>query len=205
MKQLSLLAILTTASSLASAQPDPAPDATPPALEAPPAIHAERPAVDEGKRFTVMWAPLRLIIPLVELTVEYRVRDQLGIVATIGAGRRTIEIGGTQVAGTELEAGLQVRYYVLRAFSGLHLGAEVLDEYVTFDEPLPPNVLGAAAGGVTAGAFVGYKVLTRIGFTFEAQLGARYLVIDPPATGMSPGRLEERWLPLLHLNVGWTF
>ena len=154
-----------------------------------------------------MWAPLRLIVPLVELTAEYRVLDHLGVAILVGGGKRDVETGGMTIRGTELEGGAQIRYYPLRAFSGLHVGGEVLDEYVRFEEPLPQNVVGVAAGGVTAGAFAGYKMLRPSGFTFEAQLGARYLVVEPPFTGQMPaGALPgSRWLPLLHLNVGWSF
>jgi hypothetical protein len=160
-----------------------------------------------GERITVMWAPLRLIVPLVEVTAEYRVRDHLGVSVTLGAGKRTVEATGTEISGTEIEGGLQVRYYILRPFSGLQVGAEVLDEYVRFKEPLPMNVAAVAAGGVTVGPFVGWKLLSGSGFSFEAQLGARYVVVDPPVTGMAGGAppIDSRWLPLLHLNAGWSF
>src|SRR2546427_181396 len=83
-------------------------------------------------------------------------------------------------------------------------GAEFLSEYVKFDEPLPANVVGIAAGGGTLGPFVGYKVASNIGFTFEAQLGGRYLVLAPPATGSGPAQndIGQRWEPLLHINIG---
>lgn len=38
------------------------------------------------KKITVLFAPLRLIIPLVEFTAEYRVADKLGVSITLGAG-----------------------------------------------------------------------------------------------------------------------
>lgn len=158
-------------------------------------------------RVTVMWAPLRTIIPLLEFTFEYRVMPKLGISLTLGAGTRTLETAGTEVSGREIEVGGQVRYYVLGDFRhGMQLGVEALEEYVKFDD-LPAGV-GAAAGGFTVGPFLGYKVATGLGFTFEAQLGARYVVIEPEAQGGvgSPGfSEEEKWLPLLHLNIGWSF
>jgi len=166
------------------------------------------PAPPDDRRLTLMWAPIRLIAPLVELTAEYRVADKLGVMLELGGGQRTLTTGMTDFTGREYEVGAQARYYVLGSFThGMQLGAEVLDEYVTFQEPLPPGVVGAAAGGVTAGAFAGYKIATRVGFTFEAQLGARYLVVDPPVTGMGTPAIDstQKWLPLLHLNVGWTF
>lgn len=152
-----------------------------------------------------MWAPIRAIIPVAEFTGELRVHDRVGAVALLGGGRRTIESGTTKVTGTELEFGAQGRFYLLAPFESLHVALEVLDEYVTFDEPLPAGVAGVAAGGVTAGALVGYKLVTGVGFTFEAQLGARYLIVEPTVTGMGDPMIDGRWLPLLHLNVGWTF
>jgi hypothetical protein len=191
----SLLALLVLGSTtLAHAQPDTA-------------APLPAPAHPAAKRVTIMWAPLRLIVPLVEFTAEVRVRDHLGVSITAGAGKRSIESGGTKVSGTELEGGAQVRYYILKAFSGLHVGGEVLDEYVKFDEPLPMNIAAVAAGGVTVGPFAGYKLVTHAGFSFEAQLGARYLVVDPHVTGMATGAppIDKRWMPLLHLNAGWSF
>jgi hypothetical protein len=185
------LVILATAS--AAAQPE-----TP---------SAERDAPDD-RRLTIMWAPIRAIIPLVEVTAEYRAADKIGVMLELGGGRRTISNGMTDITGTEYEAGAQARYYVFGSFTrGWQIGAEVLDEYVAFHEPLPPGVVAAAAGGVTAGAFGGYKIATRVGFTFEAQLGARYLVMDPHVTGTGMPTVDSsaKLLPLLHINVGWTF
>ena len=165
-------------------------------------------AAKPGPKLTVMWAPLRLIVPLVEFTAEYRVLDKLGVSLTVGAGKRTVESSGDKASGTEIEGGAQVRYYVIGDFDhGMELGVEALEEYVKFDEPLPAGVIAVAAGGFTVGPFVGYKVATGAGFTFEAQLGARYLVVEPAVQGASGASFGDvdKWLPLLHLNIGWSF
>jgi hypothetical protein len=183
---------------IAHAQPEPETPAPAPAVTHDLATH----------RFTVMWAPLRLIIPVGEVTAELRVHDKVGVSLTLGGGQRNVAANGMEVKGTEIEGGAQVRYYLVGNFShGMEVGAELLDEYVTFQEPLPANVVAVAAGGVTVGPFVGYKIATHSGFTFEGQLGARYLAVDPPVTGSSTvmPMVQQRWLPLLHLNVGWSF
>ncbi len=167
---------------------------------------AEQPK--DGRRLTLMWAPIRLVIPVVEVTGEYRLADKLGLMLELGGGQRSVTSGNAEATGTEYEVGAQVHYYLLGSFTrGLEIGAEVLDEYVKFHEPLPAGIVGVAAGGITAGAFVGYKVAMRVGFTFEAQLGARYLVADPPVTGVGTPTLDtsDKLLPLLHINIGWTF
>lgn len=156
---------------------------------------------------TVMWAPLRLVVPLGELTAEYRVQDKVGVSGTFGGGKRTISANSMDVSGTEIEGGAQARYYVLGSFrKGMELGAEALYEYVHFQEPFPQGVVAAAAGGLTIGPFIGYKIIGTSGFTFEGQIGARYLAMDPTVQGsaMIPQNID-RWLPLLHLNVGWSF
>ncbi len=183
---------------------EPAPGA--PAMLPPPS-ETPAPPPNKGHKISVLFAPLRLIVPLVEFTAEYRVANKIGVSVTLGAGQREVSGVGTNVTGTELEGGLQGRYYVIGDFDhGMELGAELLEEYVKFDD-IPPNV-AVAAGGLTLGAFIGYKIATNVGFTFEAQLGARYLVVEPAAQGdttLGSPSLDEKWLPLLHLNVGWSF
>ena len=165
------------------------------------------PKPKDDRALTIMWAPIRLIVPLAEFTAEYRLADKFGVSLQLGAGRRTLTLDMTDVPGFEFEVGAQGRYYLFGSFThGMALGAEVLEEHVKFDEPLPANIVAAAAGGATAGAFAGYKIATRFGFTFEGQLGARYLVVEPAVTGMGKPMLDQsRWMPLLHLNIGWTF
>lgn len=158
-------------------------------------------------KISITMAPILLGLPLIELTAEYRVARKIGVSITVGAGKRSIEGSfGAKANGTEIEAGAQFRYYAIGSFRhGMEVGVQLLEEYVKFDEPLPANIVGVAAGGFTAGGFLGYKIATGIGFTFEAQLGARYLVVEPTVQGSGSFDGIEKWQPLLHLNVGWSF
>jgi hypothetical protein len=218
-----VVAALLGWSSVAAAQSDAEPPAPAPAegapAEPPPPLATAammnplpQPTVEPskpGKKISVTWAPILLVAPVVELTAEYRVANKLGVSITVGAGKRTIEdeMFG-DATGTEIEGGAQVRYYLIGDFDhGMELGVQALEEYVKFDEPLPPNVIAVAAGGFTVGGFLGYKIATRVGFTFEAQLGARYLVVEPAVQGSSAASFGDikKWQPLLHLNIGWSF
>jgi hypothetical protein len=129
-----------------------------------------------------------------------------------GAGRRKVTASsgfGTNISvpGNEIEGGVQARYYaVRRGAHALQFGVEFMYERVKFDEPLPPGIFAAAAGGGTLGPFIGYKLVTGVGFSFEAQMGARYLVMDPAVTGDATlVQIESSWGPFLHLNAGWSF
>lgn len=144
-------------------------------------------------------SPIHLIFPVVELTVELRAHDKVGVAAIIGAGQVTPEDGGEPVGVFEL--GAQGRYYVLGARRHrVNLGLEVL--YIRAD---------AAQGGVTAtgdgfsiGPFAGYKYTADIGFTFDAQLGvARTGYGARASTGETQS--DAKTSPLLNLNVGWSF
>ena len=184
---------------------DPPPPATSAMINPPPQNNPVE-AKPRGKTISVTWAPILLVVPLIELTAEYRVADKLGVSITVGAGKRTITSGSDEATGTEIEGGAQVRYYLIGDFDhGMEAGVQALEEHVTFEEPLPAGVVGVAAGGFTVGAFLGYKIATGIGFTFEAQLGARYLVVEPAVQGTGSFGDIQKWQPLLHLNIGWSF
>ncbi len=200
-----VVAALVGWSSVAGAQPAAEPVAPAVIAPVPPPIVEEKPKLP---RISITWAPILVVVPLIELTAEYRVADKLGVSITLGAGKRSLDDrpGENIASGPEIEAGLQVRYYAIGNFRhGMEVGLQALEEYVRFDD-LPPGV-SAAAGGFTVGPFLGYKIATRVGFTFEAQLGARYLVIEPGVQGETGGPTPDfdKWLPLLHLNIGWSF
>jgi len=85
-------------------QPEPSPAPAPTVVPMPEPVPAPAPppAPDAGHRITLMWAPLRLVVPLVELTGEYRVKDKLGVSVTVGFGNRTVESSsGEEASGTE--------------------------------------------------------------------------------------------------------
>jgi hypothetical protein len=97
--------------------------------------------------------------------------------------------------------------YPLRDFSSLQLGAEVLYLHVSTNR-FEGATVEAAAGGVALGPFIGYKLITAIGFTFFAQGGFEYLAARAEATdsqGNTDHNEQAAFIPLLNLNVGWSF
>src|SRR5688572_21927198 len=98
-----IIALLLATTAVSHAQPP----------EAAPQVTA---AAKSSERVTVMWAPIRLVVPLVEITGELRVRDHIGAVLILGGGKRDLQIDDMTIPGTELEIGAQLRYYPLHAF-----------------------------------------------------------------------------------------
>jgi hypothetical protein len=155
-------------------------------------------------------SPIHLISPIVELTGEYRVADNLGVAAVLGGGRVSAKStsGAITATGSAFEIGAQARYYVLGSFiHGMQLGAEVLYARVSLDSG--SSSIAAAGDGLELAPFIGYKIASNIGFTFDAQLGYGYLLgsasANDSSTGASESASASTGMVLLNLNVGWSF
>jgi hypothetical protein len=182
---------------------------TPPPLATPPQYYRPPPVVVATPprplpTATITFAPILLIAPVFELTAELRAGERVGIAVIGGAG--SIKDRETDVKFSVYEAGGQLRYYVLGDFRrGLELGLEALYLHVSGSK-------GTTTGngeGLAVGPFIGYKLGTDVGFVFEAQLGIQRAGIaaeaHDSASGTSDSGSTDRWLPLLNLNVGWSF
>ncbi|MFZ5896516.1 MAG: hypothetical protein ACOY0T_36010 [Myxococcota bacterium] len=105
-----------------------------------------------------------------------------------------------------MEFGGQFAGY-LRDFSGGHIGVEVMWMHVN-SKTFQGEQIEADAGGLAVGPFIGYKVLTEVGFTFVVQGGIQYVAVKgklSDAQGNSARSEAEELIPLLNLNLGWSF
>jgi hypothetical protein len=160
-------------------------------------------AAEELPRMAFTISPLHLTLPMGELTGEVRALDQLGVGAVAGWGRIKDKESATTFNAIEL--GAQVRYYVVGDFRhGMQLGVEGI--YLNLGGG--KDSISATVDGFAVGPFVGYKYTASVGFTFDAQLGAERVVFHASAhdtTGASASDSTKDWIPLLNLNVGWSF
>ena len=189
----SLLLFVALAARAAPALADPAP---PPAPTAP---------ASPAHLVSITFSPVHLALPIFEVTGEIRDGDSFGFALILGGG----EVQGLGA----FEVGAQARFYALGDFEGgLQIGAEVL--YLHLDGGLGSTnstSLSGSGTGAAIGAFVGYKTILAIGLTFEAQGGAEVVNADASAsatsaTGSSTATASDvRVIPLLNLNVGWSF
>jgi len=170
---------------------DSTPTPPPPAPDAPftQKVHTE----NVQHRVSMTLSPLLLILPIVQVTGEFRVSDKMGVAAVFGLG--------SVLSFFTVQLGAQFRYYLLGSFiHGLDLGAQVLT-LALFD-----NGGSLAAGGISLAPFVGYKIATNIGFTFDAQIGPDFALVGASSslTGQNTDASGAIGL-LLNLNVGWSF
>jgi hypothetical protein len=156
--------------------------------------------------FALTISPLHLASPIVELTGEVRALDKLGVAVIAGAGKISADATPTtpKISAAAYEAGLSVRYYLLGDFRhGLQLGAEAL--YIHVSDEI--ETVSASAKGLAVGPFAGYKYTTDIGFTFDGQLGFQRvgLIGEAHDATTATSHEESKFIPLLNLNVGWSF
>jgi hypothetical protein len=152
---------------------------------------------EDTQKVTVTWSPIHLVLPVVELEAEFSPAPHVGGAVILGAGQVSNE--SETITATVYEAGLQFNYYFMDNFSGLHAGAEVVYAHVGgVDQDATATGLG-----LSAGPYGGYKLLTSIGFTFVAQLGAQ--VVHISAENSTDMKSENKVGVLLNLNIGWSF
>jgi len=146
--------------------------------------------------FSLTFSPIHLFLPVVELTGEARVHDNVGLALIGGVGRVTDK--SVNLSASVYEAGGQIRIYVIGDFRhGMQLGGELLYLHIS-----DPNLQGTGAG-VAVGPFLGYKVMSDAGFTFDTQLGFEHLSVQASAQGETASGKDM--IVLLNLNIGWSF
>jgi hypothetical protein len=220
-----LVLVVASVASVASAQ---TPNAPPPDPPAPPAAAAAAPPVvaspartagtqepdvsaapaEEDRSVYLSISPFHLLVPFFELTGEVRVHRNLGVSGIVGYGAVRPEGSASKFDIWEV-GGQFVGYPVGHFDHGMQLGLEVLYAGVSGGDSSTNNVkVAATASGLAAGPFVGYKLATRVGFTFNVQGGVEYLFVRADAsasTGQTASAQQTRLIPLVNANLGWSF
>ena len=142
--------------------------------------------------------------PFYQASAEFKASDEWGAAFLGGYGAMATE---EDVAYEMYEVGGQFDYYALGDFDhGLQLGGQLV--YRGADGDVAPEL---TSSGVRVGPFVGYKIITELGFTFNGQVGVQYnSAQDRPSAERESimakvTNTEEAWGPLVRLNVGWSF
>jgi hypothetical protein len=196
----------------AAPQPAPAQPAPPPGYYYPPPRYEPPPPPPPPPEVTrdlsLTFSPVHLLLPLFELMLELRVVDGFGVALLAGYGQVSADdaLGKSHVF-TAYELGGQLVWYPLKPFESLQVGAELLYVNVKSDDLANATVTGVG-DGVAVGPLIGYKLITSGGFTFVVQGGIQYVAIRAEAESEAGQRAEEeqaKVIPLLNLNLGWSF
>lgn len=168
---------------------------------------------------SITFSPLHLFLPMVEVTGEYAISNKIGVAGIVGIGSVPVKTttfssstnGGLATTETTThygawELGAHFNYYLVGNFDhGMQLGAEAMYLHVSSEGQNVNTV--AAASGLAIGPYIGYKIATHVGFTFEANGGVQYVAARASATNgtASSSASGSSIIPLLNLNVGWSF
>ena len=160
----------------------------------------------ETKKLSITNSPIHLALSILELMAEYQVAPKIGAAGILGYGSITeTDNWGDEVEIPILEIGGQLNYYLLGNFDkGMQVGLEVLylnasaeDEDVT-----------VSVDGLAIGPYLGYKWTAGFGLTFDIQAGYEKLLFHGEAEDNFGNELEEEevtGIPLINLNLGWSF
>jgi hypothetical protein len=199
------------ASPAPAARPAPAaaaPARVEPATYAPPGEpHEDGDAESKDRSVYVSISPLHLFLPFVELSAEVRLHERIGVAAIGGYGSVRPKDSSTRFDVWEV-GGQLVGYPVGHFDHGMQLGIEALYAGVSGDDKSGNTRIAATASGFASGPFVGYKLATRSGFSFNLQGGISYLLVQAEAsssTGQSATADQTRVLPIVNANLGWSF
>lgn len=164
----------------------------------------------EARILSLTLSPLHLLLPIFEVEGELRVHDHFSVAGIFGIGTLPLELdtSTTKQTVSTLELGAQLAFYPLQEFEGLLLGAELL--WVRLDlksAKIESATVSGYGEGLGLGPMVGYKLITGSGFTFVGQVGAQYFSTRAQATDTvtTQSSSQSGWIPLINLNVGWSF
>lgn len=166
---------------------------------------------DTSHMLAITFSPVLLLNPVFELTAEYKAMPKLGVALIAGYGSQTLEMNQKDYKFSLWEIGAQARYYLLGDFNhGMQLGAEVLHVNIP-EKTYTDGIYELTAYGtrLELGAFLGYKIATNIGFTFEAQAGVTTipLMATKPQINSTNAASDDidTIRPLININLGWSF
>ena len=148
------------------------------------------------------FSPAHLSLPVVEVAFEQRFNRDVSLTAIVGIGQVTNILHTASV----YEVGCQLRFYALDDFAGLHFGFEAVFLGISMDDGATVEVAGQ---GLALGPLVGWKFVLDSGLTFDLQGGYGLVVMaahgEDTATGETASEGQSEGVPLVNINVGWSF
>jgi hypothetical protein len=164
------------------------------------------------RHVTVSFEPLHLFYPIVQIGAEVRATDEISIVVFGGSGKAPVLGSDVIYTGPDKvnvwEVGGEFRYYATGDFSygGMHVGAEALFMHASIDGPaiLAGGAVGGLAAGFTVGPNLGWKFVTRGGFTVDSSIGIGFRAAKQSTDPNAP-KDDNSAVLLGSLAIGWTF
>lgn len=163
--------------------------------------------------FSLVFSPFYLLLPMAKLTGEVSVVRHLGLAVIGGIGQTSFDLQASDGTKSTFDAatyllGTQIIGYPARSFDGIEVGAQLQYVYVDGQGKVGETSFAGIGSGFAVGPFLGYKWITRVGFTALAQAGVQFLAVSGNAkdeAGNTGNASDNRIGPLLNLDLGWSF
>lgn len=153
---------------------------------------------------TVAFSPLQLLLPIFQMSTHVRIGDDFSVGAIGGYGSVPVNVLNGTSSANAWEAGAQFLYFAEGSFDGgMEVGLEALFTHVAIEsgQGLSSSV---AAAGLAIGPLLGWKLVTKAGFTFDSQIGIAYLAAKQSVPLGATGSSRSAVL-IGNLDVGWSF
>ena len=170
--------------------------------------------IERPKRnVSITFDPLELLFPIFQMHVDVRIGEDFGIGLIGGYGKAKLDyIAAANEAGPPpaplWQVGAKAVYYAQGDFEGgLHVGAEVLFTHAKLEgrTALGTASIGGLAAGLIAGPVIGWKLVTKAGFTFDSSIGVGMIAAKQKSSDPDAPTDDRSAVLISHLLIGWSF
>ena len=169
----------------------------------------ERPKRQVGVTFD----PFQLLFPIFQMHVDVRINDDFGVGLIGGFGKSKVDYVtvGNEAApppAALFQIGAKAVYYAQGDFEGgLHVGVEALYTHAKLEGRSALNVasIGGLVAGLIVGPVIGWKLVTKAGFTFDSSFGIGLIAQKQKSSDPLAPTDDRSAVLISHLLIGWTF
>ena len=155
---------------------------------------------------TLSISPFHLFFPVIELTLESDIANNMSVAEILGYGWVTeTDNNGSKTKVNIFEAGAQYRYYPNGStYKGMHIGLEGLYIRPSFND----SSIEVKGSGFALGPFVGYKWAPASGEVYDLQVGYQRMITKVEAkddVGNQAETSSTDGFMLFNFNIGFRF
>lgn len=170
--------------------------------------------VERPKRHVgITFDPLELLFPIFQLHVDVRLSDDFGVGLIGGTGKAKVDYVaiGNEAApppASLWQIGAKAVYFAQGDFEGgLHVGVEALYTHAKLEgrTALGTASVGGLAAGLIVGPVIGWKLVTKAGFTFDSSIGVGMIAQKQKSSDPEAPTDDRSAVLISHLLIGWTF
>lgn len=163
------------------------------------------------RKVSVTLDPLSLLYPMYALHLEVAVAPEFSVGAFGAFGSPKVDTSATYTGSDRAstwQVGAKGIYYAQGNMDGgIQVGALAVYTHANLDPGAALGTSGATGlgAGFAAGPLLGWKFVTRGGFTIDSEIGIGIFVAKQKASDDTAPKDDRAALLLANLLVGWTF